>query len=291
MRDSIGDKWFFGINAGLLSLFALSCILPLVHLLAISLSDQAAIASGGVSFWPSGWTTTAYEKLASGTNIFRAAWNSLEIMVVGTALNLVFTVMCAYPLSRSFMYGRRFFTLAIVFTMLFSGGMIPGFLLVKSLGLVNTYGALWLPGLVSVYNMLVLRTFFVGIPDELVEAAKIDGCGEWRMLLRIFLPLSLPVLVALGLFYGVGHWNAFFNVMLFINSPDKHNLAVLVQQMIQSQQIMQEIGNLSPEDFTSLTPESIRSAGVIVMVLPMLVVYPFLQKYFLKGILIGAVKG
>ncbi len=291
MRDSIGDKVFFGINAALLSLFALSCILPLVHLLALSLSDQAAIASGAVSFWPSGLTAMAYEKLASGTNIIRATLNSFEIMAVGTALNLLFTLLCAYPLSRNFMYGRRFFTLAIVFTMLFSGGMIPGFLLVKSLGLVNTYGALWFPGLVSVYNMLVLRTFFVGIPDELVEAARIDGCGEWRMLLRIFLPLSLPVFVALGLFYGVGHWNAFFNVMLFIHSPDKHNLAVLVQQMIQSQQLMQEIGNLSPEDFTSLTPVSIRSAGVIVMVLPMLVVYPFLQKYFLKGILIGAIKG
>ncbi|MFB9279092.1 carbohydrate ABC transporter permease [Cohnella cellulosilytica] len=291
MRDSIGDKVFFGINAALLSLFALSCILPLVHLLALSLSDQSAIASGAVSFWPSGLTAMAYEKLASGTNIVRATLNSFEIMAVGTALNLLFTLLCAYPLSRNLMYGRRFFTLAIVFTMLFSGGMIPGFLLVKSLGLVNTYGALWFPGLVSVYNMLVLRTFFVGIPDELVEAARIDGCGEWRMLLRIFLPLSLPVFVALGLFYGVGHWNAFFNVMLFIHSPDKHNLAVLVQQMIQSQQLMQEIGNLSPEDFTSLTPVSIRSAGVIVMVLPMLVVYPFLQKYFLKGILIGAIKG
>ncbi len=291
MKGSFGDKAFYGLNAALLSLFALSCILPLVHLLALSFSDQAAIASGAVSFWPKGVTTTAYEKLVSGTNIVRASLNSLQIMAVGTALNLLFTLLCAYPLSRSYMYGKRFFTLAIVFTMLFSGGMIPGFLLVKSLGLVDTYGALWLPGLVSVYNMLVLRTFFVGIPDELVEAGKIDGCGEWRMLIQIFLPLSLPVIVALGMFYGVSHWNAFFNVMLFINSPEKHNLAVLVQQMIQSQQLMQEVGNLSPEDFTSLTPESIRSAGVIVMILPMLIAYPFLQKYFVKGMLIGAIKG
>lgn len=291
LSSSFGDKVFYGVNYLLLSLFGLSCILPLVHLFALSLSDQASITSGLVSFWPQGLTGTAYEKLIKGTRITGAAMNSLQITVVGTALNLIFTVLAAYPLSRSYMYGRRFFTLAIVFTMLFSGGLIPGFLLVRSLGLIDTYGALWLPGLVSVYNMLVLRTFFLGIPEELVEAAKIDGCGEWRLLFQIFLPLSIPVLAALGLFYGVGHWNSFFQVMIFINSPEKQNLAVLVQQMIQSQTIMQEVGNLSPEDFTSLTPESIRAAGVVVMVVPMLLVYPFLQKYFVKGILIGAIKG
>ncbi|MBW7460324.1 ABC transporter permease subunit, partial [Paenibacillus sepulcri] len=128
-------------------------------------------------------------------------------------------------------------------------------------------------------------------PEELVEAARIDGCGEWRLLFRVFLPLSLPVIVALGLFYGVGHWNSFFNVMMFINSPEKFNLAVLVQQMIQSQSLLQEIGTMSPEDFASITPESIKSAGVVVMIVPMLILYPFLQRYFIKGILIGAIKG
>jgi putative aldouronate transport system permease protein len=291
MRDSPGDKLFYAVNYGLLAFFALSCVLPLVHLLALSLSDPSSIASGAVSLWPRGLNGVAYDKLIGGTPILGALRNSIEITLVGTFLNLLFTLMCAYPLSRGYMYGRRFFTLSIVFTMLFSGGLIPGYLLVKALGLIDTYGAIWLPGLISVYNMLVMRTFFLGIPEELVEAARMDGCGEWRLLGQIFLPLSLPVIAALGLFYGVGHWNSFFNLMIFINSPQKYNLAVLVQQMVQSQQLLQEIGNLSPEDFASITPESVKAAGVIVMIAPMLVVYPFLQKYFIKGILIGAIKG
>lgn len=291
MRDSLGDKTFGVINNAVLLLFALSCLLPMVHLLALSLSSQAAIVSGHVGLWPVGFNTQAYDKLFEGSRILTAFKNSVVITLVGVGLNLLFTVLCAFPLSRSYMYGRRFFTLAIVFTMLFSGGLIPGYLLVKALGLVNTYGAIWLPGLVSVYNMLVMRTFFMGIPEELVESTRMDGGGEWTILFRIFLPLSLPVITALGLFYGVGHWNAFFNMLIFIHSPDKHNLAVMVQQMIMSQSIMQEIGNLSPEDFNNITPESIKSAAIFVMVVPMLLVYPFLQRYFIKGMLIGAVKG
>jgi putative aldouronate transport system permease protein len=291
LRDSFSDKIFYILNYSLLALFSLSCVLPMIHLLAVSFSDQSAIDTGLVSFWPIGFTNLAYDKLIVGTRIVSAMKNSIVIAVVGTALNLVFTVLAAYPLSRSYMYGQRFFTLIIVFTMLFSAGLIPGYLLVKSLGLVDSYGAIWLPGLVSVYNMLVMRTFFMGIPSELVESARMDGCGEWKLLFRIFLPLSLPVLAAIGLFYGVGHWNAFFNVLIYINSPEKHNLAVLVQQMIQSQSLLQEIGNMSPEDFNAITPISIRAAGIIVMIVPMLIVYPFMQRFFIKGMLIGAIKG
>ncbi|WP_168120770.1 carbohydrate ABC transporter permease [Paenibacillus sp. HB172176] len=291
MRDSLADKILINVNSILLILFAASCILPLIHLFALSFSEQSAIFSGKVGLWPVGFTSQAYDKLLDGTRIISALKNSIVITLVGVILNLIFTIICAYPLSRGYMYGRRFFTLAIVFTMLFSGGLIPGYLLVKSLGLIDTYGAIWLPGLVSVYNMLVMRTFFTNIPEELVESARMDGGGEWTILWRIFLPLSIPVIVALGLFYGVGHWNSFFNMLIFINSADKQNLAVMVQQMIQSQSILQEIGNLSPEDFKSITPESIKSAGIIVMIIPMLIVYPFLQKYFIKGMLIGAIKG
>jgi putative aldouronate transport system permease protein len=291
LKDSLADKALIYTNNILLTLFAASCILPMIHLFALSFSDQSAIVSGMVTLWPIGFTTDAYDKLIIGTRIMGALKNSILITLVGASLNLSFTILCAFPLSRGYMYGRRFFTLAIVFTMLFSGGLIPGYLLVKSLGLINSYGAIWLPGLVSVYNMLVMRTFFMNIPEELVESARMDGGGEWTILFRIFLPLSVPVIVALGLFYGVGHWNSFFSMLIFINSTDKHNLAVLVQQMIQSQSILQEIGNLSPEDFNTITPESIKAAGIIVMIVPMLLVYPFLQKYFIKGMLIGAIKG
>jgi putative aldouronate transport system permease protein len=199
------------------------------------------------------------------------------------------TIATAYPLSRRIFVARRFFTLAAVFTMLFSGGLIPTYLVVKSLGLINSYWAIWLPGLLSTYNMLVMRTFFENIPEEIEEAARIDGCNEIRLLLQIFLPLSMPVIATLVLFYGVGYWNSFMSVLIYINQTDKYNLTVLVQQMIQSQSLLQEL--VSEGEPVQVVPESLKAAGILVMVIPMLVVYPFLQKYFVKGVMLGSVKG
>jgi putative aldouronate transport system permease protein len=291
VKDTLGEKWFYAFNYVILSIIGLSCLLPLVHLFALSLSNNAAIVSGNVTLWPIGWNIESYDKLFFGTRILSGFQNSLVITIIGTVLNMIFTICCAYPLSRKFMYGRKFFTLAIIFTMLFSGGLIPSYLVVKSLGLIDTYGALWLPALVSVYNMLVMRSFFMGLPEEIEEAARMDGCSEVGLLLRIILPLSMPVMAALVLFYAVSHWNSFFNVMIYINSTAKYNVAVLVQQMIQSQTVLQDVANQSPEDLNSVTEESIKAAGVFVMTVPMLIVYPFLQKYFVKGVLIGSVKG
>lgn len=291
MRISTGEKIFYAINYCILTLASLSCILPILHIVSLSLSSGEAITLGKVGLWPADMTWEAYRKLVSGTDVLGALRNSLVITLVGTALNMVFTVLTAYPLSRPYFYARRFFTLAIVFTMLFTAGLIPNYLLIKSLGLVNTYGSLWLPGLISAYNLLILRTFFENIPEELEDAARMDGCGEWRLILQMILPLSLPVIATVSLFYGVGHWNAFFNVLIYINDSAKFNLSVLVQNMIRSQSLMSEMAQLDPDAFRNLTPESIKSAGIIVMVLPMLIVYPFLQKYFVKGVLIGSVKG
>ncbi|MFB9276958.1 carbohydrate ABC transporter permease [Cohnella cellulosilytica] len=291
MKATFTEKLFYAFNYTLLGLIGLSCVIPMIHMLALSLSTNDAILSGFVGLWPVGWNFETYYKLFTGTHILQASRNSIEVTVIGTLLSMLFTILCAYPLSRKYMYGRRFFTFLIVFTMIFGGGLIPTYLVVKSLGLVNTYGALWLPGLISVYNMLVMRTFLDGIPEEIEEAARIDGCGEMRMLLQVILPLSLPVIAALTLFYGVGYWNAFFSVMIYINDSTKNTLAVLVQQMISSQQLLQEVANTSAEDLNSITPESIKAAGVFVMIVPMLVIYPFLQKYFVKGVMIGSVKG
>lgn len=295
MRDSLSDKWFHGLNAVILTLAGLSCLLPIVHVISVSFSDSGAVMSGKVLLWPMDVSLESYKLLLQGTNIVRSFFNSIEITLVGTCLNMLFTIMAAYPLSRKYFFGRRFFTLAIVFTMMFNAGLIPNFILIKSLGLLDSYGSLWLPGLVSAWNLLVLRSFFEGIPEELVEAARIDGCNEWRLIFRIFLPLSLPVLAALALFYGVGHWNSFFNVLIYINDAQKFNLSVLVQNMIQSQQLLQEMNNqgamMDNQLMQQITPESIRAAGIIVMITPMLLVYPLLQKYFVKGMLIGSVKG
>jgi putative aldouronate transport system permease protein len=293
MRSSLGEKIFYGINYVLLGLFGISCILPIIHIVSLSLSSEHAVLSGFVGLWPVGFTLDSYKLLIEGTRIVSAFKNSVQITVVGTILNLFFTILAAYPLSRTYFYGRKPLTMLILFTMLFSAGLIPSYLLVKSLGLVNTYGALWLPGLVGVYNLLVLKTFFENIPRELEDAARIDGCSETRLIMQIMLPLSMPVIATLILFYAVGHWNSFFNVMIYINSSEKHNLTVLVQQMIMNNQLAQQVteGRLSQDMMESVTPQSIQSAGVIAMIVPMLIVYPFLQKYFVKGVMIGSIKG
>ncbi|CAH0122320.1 MULTISPECIES: carbohydrate ABC transporter permease [unclassified Paenibacillus] len=291
MKSTTGEKIFYACNYLLLTLIGLSCLLPIVHILALSFSDAHSVASGKVVFWPVSWTFESYASLLKGTNIVNAFKNNVVLTVVGTVSSMACTILAAYPLSRRDMYGRRAFTLAIVFTMLFSGGIIPNYLVIKSLGLLNSYGAIWLPGLVSVFNMLVLKTYFEGLPSEMEEAARIDGCSEWRLILQIVLPLSKPVIAALTLFYAVGFWNQFMNVLIYMDDTTRYNLTVMVQQMIQSQSILQDMNNMQPEDAAKLTPETIKSAGVIVMLVPMLVVYPFLQKYFVKGVMIGAIKG
>lgn len=291
MKATFGEKVFYAVNYFILALIGCSCLLPIIHIFALSGSGSDAIISGKVGLWPVEGTWSAYTNLFKGTHVGTAIRNSFIITIVGTALNLIFTVFAAYPLSKKYFYARRFFTLAIVFTMLFTAGLIPTYLLVKSLGLVGNYWSLWLPGLVSVYNLLLMRTFFENLPEELEDSARMDGCGEYRLILSIVIPLSLPVIATVGLFYGVAHWNAFFNVLIYINDSSKHNLSVLVQNMIRSQSLLAEMSQLNPEEFTKLTPESIKSAGIVIMTLPMLIIYPFLQKYFVKGALIGSVKG
>ncbi|WP_438444339.1 carbohydrate ABC transporter permease [Gorillibacterium sp. sgz5001074] len=291
MRMSTGEKAFYTINYIILSLAGLICLLPLLNLASISLSGKEAVMSGFVTFWPKDFTTESYNILFEGTPIMRAFGNNVTITLIGVVLSMVFTVFAAYPLSRSWFYGRRYLTLGIVFTMLFQGGLIPTYLVIKQLGLVNSYGALWLPALVSTFNMLIMRSFFESIPEELVEASRIDGAGEWRVLFQVMLPLSLPMVATIALFYGVYFWNAFFNVLIYMNSPEKYNLTVLIQQMIKSQSVLQDINTMSPDEVNNITPEGIKAAGIMIMVLPMLIVYPLLQKYFVKGVMIGAIKG
>ncbi|UKS26803.1 carbohydrate ABC transporter permease [Paenibacillus sp. HWE-109] len=289
MKSTRGEKLFYLINYVILTVLALSCLLPLIHVFALSLSGARAIASGEVGMWPVDITLDTYHEVFKGTKIVQSFGNSVLITGVGVALSMLTTVLAAYPLSKNSFYARRFFTLAMVFTMLFNGGIIPTFLVIKGLGLIDSYGALWLPALVSTYNMLIMRTYFEGIPAELEEAARIDGCGEWRLLAQIVLPLSMPVLATLTLFYGVSYWNYFMSVLLYINSTDKYNMTVLVQQMVQNQQLLNELR--SPEDTVQLVAEGVKAAAIVLMMIPMLVVYPFVQKFFVKGVMLGAVKG
>ncbi|MCR2805620.1 carbohydrate ABC transporter permease [Paenibacillus soyae] len=291
MKDTFGDKVFYACNYGLLFLLSLTCLFPLLHIVSLSLSDSHSVMSGFVTIWPQGWSIESYRQLFVNTRILPAFGNSVLITVVGSAISMIATILTAYPLSRNYFIGRRFFTLAAVFTMMFSGGMIPHYLLMKQLDLINTYWSLWLPAAISVYNLLVLRTFFVNIPEEIEEAARMDGCGEWRMLLRIMLPLSLPALATLTLFYAVGYWNSFMSVLIYINETYKFNLTVLVQQMIRKQSVLTEMVYAQPDDVAEITGEGIKAAGIMVMIIPMLIVYPLLQRYFVKGVMLGSVKG
>lgn len=291
MKLSRSDQWFLSINYILITLITLSCLLPLLHIVSTSLSNSDAVITGSVVFWPVGFSLESYQLMVEGTRIMGAFKNSVIITIVGVTISMLCTTLTAYPLSRKHLIFRNQFTMAAVFTMMFSGGLIPTYLVIKELGLINTYWSIWLPGAISTYNLLILRTFMLNIPYELDEAARIDGCGEWKMLINIYLPMCKPVLATLALFYGVGSWNAFFSLLLYINETHKLNLTVLVQQMIQSQSALQEAVAAQTVDIAQVTPEGIKAAGVVVMILPMLAVYPFLQKYIVKGVMLGAVKG
>jgi putative aldouronate transport system permease protein len=289
MRDSFGDKMFLGTVHLLLSILLLLSVAPLLNIIAVSLSSSTAIETGRVFLWPVEINFDSYLLLIHGTRITDSLFNSLYLTSVGVLLCMICTICTAYPLSKSYFIGRRFFSLAFVFSMLFTGGLIPTYMVIKTLGLLDSYFAIWLPSLISTFNVLIMKSYFENIPKEIEEAARMDGCGEFRMIVRIMLPLSLPMIATLALFYGVGFWNAFMSVLIYIHSSEKYTLTVLVQQMIQSQSLLQE--QMQMDSIQQKVPESIKSAAIIVMVLPMLVVYPFVQKYFVKGVMIGSIKG
>lgn len=277
------------LNILFLGLCAYITLFPFINIIMVSFSSSRAITSGEVFMWPVEFNVDAYQKLFDNGQLFVAMRNTVVITVVGIVFNMVITIMAAYPLSKSRLRARKQLSMLILFTMLFSGGMIPNFLVVNALGLVNTYWALWLPALMSVYNMFVMKSFFENLPEELEESAAIDGASNLTILLRIVLPLSKPVIAALTLFYAVNWWNSYMNVLIYIRSTDKVSLMVKLYQMID--QVSPEL--LRGEGVTDvpITPEGIRAAAIVIAIMPILCVYPFLQKHFIKGVLLGSIKG
>ncbi|MCY9669693.1 carbohydrate ABC transporter permease [Paenibacillus alginolyticus] len=288
------DIWKERVPRLLLYLFLAICtfstLFPFLNVLAVSLSSGEAIRAGNVSIWPRHLTWDAYRNLIDDGQLFVAMKNTVVMTVVGTSLNMLVTIMAAYPLSKMDLRGRGPVLGMIIFTMLFSGGLIPQFLLIKSLGLMNTYWSLWLSGLISTYNLFVLKTFFEGLPSELEESASIDGAKDWVVLVRIVLPLALPVIAALTLFYAVGWWNAYYNVLIFIKSSTQMSLMVKLYQMIDNLDPALLVGDSANANNT-LPPEGVRAGAAMLASLPILIIYPFLQKYFVKGVLMGSVKG
>nr|WP_010272532.1 carbohydrate ABC transporter permease [Paenibacillus senegalensis] len=290
---SPGDRIFDAVNLFLLGLITVAVLYPLVFVLSASISDPSAVMGGRVWLWPVDITFVAYEKILANSQLLNGYKNTIIYTVVGSATNLVLTVCAAYPLSRRDFKGRNVITALIVFTMFFSGGLIPTYLLVQSLGIMNTMWALILPGAISVYNVVIMRTFFQSsIPYEIQEAAFIDGSNNFQILFRIVLPLSTPIIAVMILFYAVGHWNAFFNALIYLSDQTKYPLQLVLREiLIQGQ--MTGVTDLSVETHAKqlMETESIKYAVVIFANLPVLMLYPFLQRYFVKGVMIGALKG
>ncbi|MEZ2717874.1 carbohydrate ABC transporter permease [Niallia circulans] len=291
MHNTRGGRIFDGFNVILLGIIGITMILPFLYIIAGSFATEAELTTRSFFIWPETFTLDAYKYIFSTGTFTRSILVSVGITLVGTLICLFFTFTMAYPLSRKNLIGRSLLMNMIVFSMLFSGGMIPTYIVVKSLGLLDSYWSLILPAAINPFNLIIVKTFFQGIPVELEEAAKMDGCSEMGIFLRIILPLSKPVLATFALFYAVTIWNDYFHALLYISDSAKWPVQVLLQQIIILSQ-----GNLADTasqgvEYVAPPAQSLKLAVVVVATLPILIVYPFLQKHFAKGMLLGSVKG
>ena len=273
-------------------LFSLTCLLPFVNVAAVSFSSKSAILRGDVSFWPVDFETTAYQAIFSDKSMTRSLVFTIIITVVYTLFSMIMTILMAYPLTKKRLRGRNFFSFLALFTMYFSGGIIPHYLNIKELGLMDSPWALILPGMLSTYNMIILKSFFQTLPNELEEAAIIDGANDFQVLLKVYLPLSMASLATLTLFYAVGKWNSFQDALYYIQTKAYQPLQLKLYHIIKGSQAV-DVAALEGGASTVATSvsESIEPASIIFATLPILVVYPFVQRYFVAGVTIGAVKG
>ncbi|WP_020616534.1 carbohydrate ABC transporter permease [Paenibacillus daejeonensis] len=293
MKLSRSEQLASGINHVLLGTLGLLALLPFIHVLAQSLSSHDAITTGRVTLWPVDFTLESYSRVLQEQAFLNAFQVSVLRTVAGTLVNVALTCLLAYPLSKTYIKGRSTIMFLIVFTMMFGGGMIPTFLVVKATGLLNTFWAFIIPGAISAFNVIIMKNFFQSVPLELEESAKMDGGSNLGILFRIVIPLSMPAIATITLFHAVGHWNSFFDTVLYITDRKMFPLQVYLRELIMFNQsnIDNNSGYSSNMDSALLALESIKAAALIASTVPILIVYPFLQKYFVKGIMLGSVKG
>ncbi len=278
------------LKVALLAVTVVVMLYPFIHVIAVSFSDSTKYTPGDLLLLPKGFTTEAYKLVLNGAVVPRALLVSIGVTVVGTLVNMVFTVTMAYGLTQTKRVpGSRFVLLIVLFSMLFSAGIIPNYLLVKGLGMIDTYWSLIIPGTISAFNLVVIRNFFMNIPEELLDAARIDGAGELQILGRVVLPLSKAVIAVIALFYGVAHWNAFFGAMLYLNDTKMWPVQLVLRQYVLQAEPLPG-AQLEPSQ-VAITPHTVQMAVLVLATVPILVVYPFLQRYFTKGVLTGAIKG
>jgi putative aldouronate transport system permease protein len=290
------DKWMDRVVYGLSALIFVVIAYPLIYIVSASISDPQMISLGQVYLFPKGFTLEGYRTILEYKTIWIGYRNTLFYTVVGTSLNVILTLACSYALSRKDLEGRNLLTLLFTFTMFFSGGLIPTYLVVKQLHLTNTVWALLLPNAVSIWNIIIARTYFQSsIPNGLQEAAFIDGCSNTRMFLNLILPLSKPLIAVLVLFYAVGHWNAYFSALIYLSDSNLYPLQLFLRNILILDQMADMIGADSEEMLQMMLrmqlKESMKFGIIIVSSLPVMILYPFLQKYFAKGVMIGAIKG
>lgn len=288
-RRSVGDIIANVVIYILLTLIAVIMVIPFIYVIAASFATEAEIQTRPIFFIPDSPTLDAYARIFDmndmGTRVFHSLLISVCVTAIGTFINLFFTTTMAYGLSRTNLIGKKPLLNMVLFTMVFGGGMIPLFLVVKGLGMYDTYAALILPGAISAYNMIIVRNFFMELPRELEEAASIDGCSDIGIFIKIALPLSLPCLATFGLFYAVGHWNNYFGALLYLEDSTKFPFQLVLRNIVmQTAETQTDPNALIPED-------TLKMAVIVIGTVPILIVYPFLQKYFAAGVMVGAVKG
>ena len=290
---SVGDRIWSFICYFFVILGAILCLLPIVHTLALSLSDRAAATAGQVALWPVNFTTAAYRAILKDRQFFVAFKNSVLRVALGVPINVLFCILMAYPLSKTKKQfpARNRYMWFLVFTMLFSGGMIPSYLLVSKLGLMNSIWALILPSAVPTYNVILLMNYFKSLPQELEEAALLDGAGPLHIMWKIYVPLALPCIATMALFSFVGHWNAWFDAAIYIGDQSKIPLQTYIQQLVVNMNVSSSLSFEEQMQLAEVSGKAFNAAKVFVTMLPLLVVYPFAQKHFVKGIVLGAVKG
>lgn len=291
MRLSWNDRLFTSMNAIILGIVGVITFFPLYYVFVVSFTDPLEYTTKGLVLFPEKWTTVSYQYLLSTDSFIIATGNSAFLAIVGTALSLLVTSGLSYALSRRRLQGRRYIMLGILLTTLFNPGLIPPYLLVRDLHLINSIWSLILPVLTSGWYVLLMKGFFDSIPSSLEESARIDGCNDMSVWIRIILPLSLPSLAAFGLFYAVAYWNTFFSALLYINDFEKQPLQVLLQNMLIDASTA--AGGSAAQEMMSeqkIPPETLKMAAVVIATIPIVMVYPFLQKHFAKGVMMGSVK-
>ncbi|BFH63615.1 carbohydrate ABC transporter permease [Paenibacillus azoreducens] len=293
MKEAGSDRLFTIANYTVLTLIMIIVLYPLVYVVSASFSSSSAVLSGRVWLWPVEPTLDGYRAVFKNGMVVRGFMNTLFYTLAGTGINLLFTVLAAYPLSRKDFRGRNIFMLLFVFTMMFNGGLIPTYLLVKNLGMIDTVWSMLIPAALSVWNVIIMRTYFqTTIPGELLEASQLDGCTDFRFLLRIVLPLSGPILAVIALFYAVGHWNQYFNAMIFLKRAELYPLQLILRDILVQNEInIDMLGDAKTAAARQGLRELLKYSLIVVTSVPLLVVYPFVQKFFVKGVMIGSLKG